>query len=108
MGRNKKKVRAIVFSDLHLAHYNKYNEGNRRLTNALDVIKRVKLAAKTLKCPILFAGDLFDKEKHITNSLFRDTLPFLGRMYKSDKTMTYAISGNHDQSSSNMIDNESF
>ena len=107
MARAKGKLRAIVYSDLHKAHYNKFNEGNRRLLNAQDVMKRVKVMARVHKCPIIFLGDLFHKEKHITNPLLADTLPFLGKMFKSNKIMTYAITGNHDQSQSNTIDNPS-
>jgi len=108
MASNKKDVWAIAFSDLHLARYKKYNEGNRRLDNAIDVIRRVEVIARTYGCIKLFLGDLYDKEKHITNALFADTLPYLGKVYKNDKHITYGISGNHDQSDANLIGKPSY
>jgi len=108
MASNKKDVWAIAFSDLHLARYKKYNEGNRRVDNAIDVIRRVEVIARTYGCIKLFLGDLYDKEKHITNALFADTLPYLGKVYKNDKHITYGISGNHDQSDANLIGKPSY
>lgn len=108
MARNKEDVWAIVFSDLHLTRYKQHNEGNRRIKNALDVIRRVELMAKMYDCIKIFTGDLFDKEKHITNPLFSDVLPYLGKVYSKTKNKTYAISGNHDQSDANLIGKPSY
>jgi len=108
MVRNKKNVWAIAFSDLHLTRYRQHNEGNRRLDNAIDVLRRIEVISRTYDCHKFFMGDLFDKEKHITNALFHDTLPFFGKIYKNDKRPTYAISGNHDQSDANLIGKPSY
>lgn len=107
MATAKNKIRAIIFSDLHLENWKQHNEGQRRLKNGLDVLKRIKLICKVHKAPALFAGDLFNKEKHLTNFLIEETFPYLYKIWGSGKFETYAITGNHDQSQQNLIDNQS-
>lgn len=107
MGSSSRKVRAIIFSDLHLENYKKFNEGNRRIKNGVDVLKRIKLLAKKYKAIQLFLGDLYHKERGISNHLLDQTLPYLSKIYSSDKHMTYAITGNHDQSEQNTLNNPS-
>lgn len=102
-----KKVRAVIYSDVHIENWKKFNEHNRRTENGKDVIKRIKMVAKTHKADILFLGDLLHREKNVSNGLLSNVLPFFQKMWKSDKTMTYAITGNHDQSEQNLIGKES-
>lgn len=101
-----KEILCIVYSDLHLEIWRKFNEGNRRLKNGIDVIRQIKYKAKKLRVPIIFAGDLFHKEKGITNDLLSETLPKLHSLFSSGE-VTYAITGNHDQSRQNIPGNES-
>lgn len=101
-----KQILALTYSDLHLENWRKFNEGGRRLKNGLDVIKTMKVQSKKLGVPIIFTGDLYHKEKGITNELMADTLPILHKYFSSGE-MTYAITGNHDQSRQNTRDNES-
>lgn len=99
---------ALVYSDLHLEKYKQHNEGNRRVSNAIDVIRQTRLKAKELGNLVsLFAGDLYHKEQALTNDILELTLPKLARFFKSNKYKTLAISGNHDQSRQNLIGNES-
>lgn len=107
MVKSKRKVLFVVYSDLHGEIWKNHNEGLRRTHNAMDVMKRVKMVSKINKCPILFAGDLFHKEKHLSNKLLDQFLPHLSKMWGSSKYKTYAITGNHDQSEQNLIGNES-
>lgn len=103
MQKSNKKVLAVIFSDLHLDRWKKFNEHNRRTKNGLDVLKRLRLVAKKYNAIQLFLGDMFHKERGISNALLEDTLPYFGKLYKSDKYKTYAITGNHDQSEQNTI-----
>jgi DNA repair exonuclease SbcCD nuclease subunit len=65
------------------------------------------LFCKKNKVISIFTGDLFHKEKGLTNEILESSLPFLSKMYSSGNFLTYAISGNHDQSQQNLIGNES-
>lgn len=107
MAKNKRKVRAVIFSDLHINKYTKYNQGDRRTKNALDVLKNIHLVTKRYKAVSLFLGDLMHKEKNITNELLSKTLPYFSKLWGSGKFKTYAITGNHDQSSFNTRENTS-
>lgn len=90
-------MKAIVFSDIHLHAWTKYNTKGERLRNQLKVLEFLfKLAFKE-KVPLLFTGDLFHSPVGISNSLFSAVIPFileLFRMYPGVEI--YAISGNHD------------
>lgn len=103
-----RKAIAITYSDLHLEKYKQFNEGNRRVKNAIDVIRQTRLKAKELGNLVsLFVGDLYHKEQALTNDILDLTLPELSKYFKSVKYRTIAISGNHDQSRQNLIGNES-
>ena len=97
---------AIIYSDIHHALWNSFNNHYRRTNNALKVEKIIKLKAKRLKVPILFAGDLVHKDKNMTNELMDLVLPKLNTLFSSGED-TYAISGNHDQAKENTLDNPS-
>lgn len=107
MSKDKKEVLAIVYSDLHLEKWNKFNEHNRRLKNGLDVPRQIQKKAKIHNCPILFAGDLMHKEKAISNFLLQECLPVFSKLWSGKGPMTYAITGNHDQSEENTLQNNS-
>lgn len=98
----KRKVIAILYSDLHLEKWAKFNEHNRRLNNGLDVMRQIQKQSKINgNCPILFAGDLMHKHKAISNFLLQECLPIFNKMWSGKGPTTYAISGNHDQSEEN-------
>jgi DNA repair exonuclease SbcCD nuclease subunit len=101
--KTKTKAIAIIYSDLHLQQYTQFNQGNRRVNDALDVMKTIKLKAKALKIPTLFVGDLFSKEKHISNKLLDIVTPTFKMVWGSKRTITYGIDGNHDQSEENTL-----
>lgn len=103
----KKKVPlAVTFSDLHLEKYQRFNEGNRRLNNAIDVLRRTTLKSKKLKVPIIFGGDLFHKEEILTNEILYHTLPAIDKYWAKHSEKIYAISGNHDQCQQSLIEKE--
>lgn len=104
----KKKVPvAVAFSDLHLEKYQRFNEGNRRLNNAIDVLRRIALKSKKLKIPTIFGGDLFHKEEVLTNEILYHTLPAIDKYWAKHTEKIYAISGNHDQCQQSLIGKES-
>ena len=103
MGKDKKAL-AIIYSDVHLDLYHKYNKGYTRTLNGISVMKEVKLKAKLLKVPTLFAGDLISKEKFISNRLLSLILPPLYKIWGSEKYPTIGITGNHDQCDENTLE----
>ena len=98
---------AVTFSDLHLEKYQRFNEGNRRLNNAIDVLRRIALKSKKLKVPTIFGGDLFHKEEILTNEILYHTLPAIDKYWAKHTEKIYAISGNHDQCQQSLINKES-
>jgi len=109
MAKNKKtrKPIGLAYSDHHLNIWNNFNQGNRRLTDGLSVMKILKLKAKVLNVPILFTGDLLHKEKQVSNKLLSILLPFFKKIWGSSNYPTFAIDGNHDQCEENTLDHES-
>lgn len=101
------RVIAVNFSDLHLETWRNHNEGDRRVKNAIKVIKDIALVCKKHDVPSLFGGDLFHKERVLTNELIESTLPALSKLWASGKFKTIGISGNHDQSKQNLINKPS-
>ena len=88
----KKQVIAIVFSDLHLNIYAKFNENNKRTLNHFRVLSIIKEECERYSCPALFCGDLFHKPETLDSGLYKilcEQLDLLGKLN------IYAISGNH-------------
>src|SRR5690606_18936965 len=100
---NKLKIRAIAFSDLHLKEYRLFNEGNIRVHQALEVLRKLDNLAHTYGVPLLFGGDLFHDDEYITNYLLSEALP----TFKNIKSTIYGIDGNHDQVHINNKGNQS-
>lgn len=65
--KNKKELLAIVFSDLHLNIWSKFNQNNERTRESFRVLSF--LANKYPKVPALFCGDLFHKAESIDTDL---------------------------------------
>lgn len=97
---------AIVFSDLHINLWNKFNEDNKRTLNNFRVLSVIKNICKANgNIPALFCGDLFHKPENIENELLEmveDKFSTLNGKFKC-----YAISGNHDMSHTNTFDKPS-
>jgi DNA repair exonuclease SbcCD nuclease subunit len=102
-----KKPLLIVYSDIHFHSYNQFNEGDRRVKDAIKAQKLIKLSAQKYHVPTLFLGDLFQNEKALTNKLLSYTLPHFKKIWGNKGEKTYAITGNHDQSEQNTLDHES-
>ena len=88
-----KQVIAIVFSDLHLNIYAKFNEDNKRTLNHFRVLSTIQGLCKKYNCPALFCGDLFHRAESMDQELY-------GICYREFNKLgnlnILAISGNHD------------
>jgi DNA repair exonuclease SbcCD nuclease subunit len=95
----KQKPIAIVFSDLHLNLWAKFNENNNRTLNQFKVLSYINELSSKYKVPILFCGDFFHKPEGIPIEI----LDMLDKHFKFNQDLV-AISGNHDIKSVNSID----
>ena len=69
----KKQVIAIVFSDLHLNLWAKFNEDNKRTLNHFRVLSIIQEKCKEYDCPALFCGDFFHKPETMDQDLMELT-----------------------------------
>lgn len=93
-------VIALLYADAHNHSYKQFNVDEARTHKNTKLQAKIYKRAKKLKVPVLFAGDLFHNPKHLTNELLNIYLPALFKWH--EKSHTYAISGNHDQSRQNI------
>lgn len=101
-----KKPLFISYSDIHHNIWAQYNEDNKRLKASFSFERKIFRRAQKYKCGILFMGDLLHLEKAISNELLSYLLPHYKGLSDYD-VKWYGISGNHDQSGINLINNES-
>lgn len=93
---NSKKVIAIVFSDLHLNLWAKFNEENKRTMDGFQVLFSIRDLCRKYKVPALFCGDLFHKPENLDQDLYFEWKQFYNKMYSSSGDVDfYLISGNH-------------
>lgn len=108
-----KKVIAIVFSDLHLGKYNKFNQEYKRTLSLFRVLFDIRKICNKYKVPAIFCGDLLHKQEVIENDFYSIlTEKFLKLDRGIDdvpgkKFVIYAISGNHDMNVANSISKRS-
>lgn len=102
-----KKPIAIIFSDLHIHKWKRYNEDNKRLKHDLSVIDYLGFLAKKYKVPILFEGDLFEDPKNLSNEVINYALSGYKKFIEGRSVKFYAISGNHDMSQNNTFQKRS-
>nr|DAU10987.1 MAG TPA: putative DNA double strand break repair [Caudoviricetes sp.] len=102
----KKRLLALVFSDLHLNNWAKFNNNGERTENGFKVLSLIAEKCSILKVPALFCGDLFHKPNTIDTTLLNRFVKWQSESYnKYPSFRCYAISGNHDLPSLNRIDN---
>ena len=93
----KKQVIAIVFSDLHLNLWAKFNEDNKRTLNHFRVCRLYKSNVKSNNCPALFCGDFFHKPETMDQDLMELTYEkFKELELRENQVEIFSISGNHD------------
>lgn len=99
-----KSVIAIVFSDLHLNIWAKFNEDNKRTLDGFRVLSSIIEVCEKLNVPALFCGDLFHKPETMDQDLYCIWQEFYKDMYKSHgRSDLYLISGNHGMKHTSVI-----
>ena len=96
------KVIGIIFSDLHINDWAKFNQNDERTKNHFKVLSIIRKACIDNKCPAIFCGDLFHKPENISLHLHRLTVNKFNRLEDFSWTCI-AISGNHDIASNSVI-----
>lgn len=99
-------MKFAVISDIHIHNYKKFDENGSRLFNCLRVIEDVFVYANTHSMKyILISGDLYDQQKSLPTVVVNATIHTFKLLFsKYPNIEVIAISGNHDQSSKNLID----
>lgn len=88
---------AIIFSDLHMNIWSKFNEGNARTLNHFKVLSCVRDICIKHHIPALFFGDFFHKADGLSIELLELMDEHLGNLdFPVDKFRVLSISGNHD------------
>jgi DNA repair exonuclease SbcCD nuclease subunit len=99
-----KKLRFIVFSDLHLHSWGKYET---RLNTAIKVLRIISDECMKYQVPALFCGDLLHESNRISSELAEILHDEFKKLDEKDWIM-YNISGNHTLNRINRIDKPSF
>lgn len=100
---------ALVFSDLHLNTWAKFNKDNSRTLNGFKVLDTIAKECTKKKVPAIFCGDLFHKPDNLDQNLFLLFSKWQERIYQEYPSFRcYAIAGNHDISEINTIEDPHF
>jgi DNA repair exonuclease SbcCD nuclease subunit len=88
---------AIIFSDLHMNIWSKFNEGNARTLNHFKVLSCVRDICIKHHIPALFFGDFFHKADGLSIELLELMDEHLSNFdFPIDQFRVLSISGNHD------------
>lgn len=88
---------AIIFSDLHMNIWSKFNEGNARTLNHFKVLSCVRDICIKHHIPALFFGDFFHKADGLSIELLELMDEHLSNLdFPIDQFRVLSISGNHD------------
>lgn len=101
------KVIGIVFSDLHISEYTKFNQDNKRTLNNFRVLSLIKKVCLKYNCPAFFCGDFMHRPEYISTSLDELIIDKFSELNREDKFNIYGISGNHDLQKKNTVENQS-
>ncbi len=94
----------IVFSDLHVHNYKKFNSDGRRMNYCIQVIENVFQKAQEEKAHILFGGDLYDQQQSLPTVVINKVIKALKNCFERYPDVNFiAISGNHDHATKNTI-----
>lgn len=110
-----KRVLAVVFSDLHLNLWAKFNKNNERTLNHFRVLSFVRKLCNKHHCISLFCGDLFHKPDGISIELLQ-LMDSEFEIYNDTELNTLsgntfevlAISGNHELKEVNTINSPKY
>lgn len=87
-----KKPIAIVFSDLHINNWSRFNEDKKRTLEQFRVLSILGKKSKKYNVPILFCGDFFHKPETMDQELAEICYNEINKL----DLRIRAISGNHD------------
>lgn len=98
---------AAVFSDWHIHNYKRYNDNSSRLKNCISVLfDLAEFCRANGITTILFSGDLYDTQKALLTEVVNETIKAFQTFEKDYPEITiYGISGNHDHSTKNTLEN---
>lgn len=99
-----KKI-AIVFSDLHLNLWAKFNDNNHRTLNGFKVLSTLSKICSKENIPALFCGDFFHKPESLDQELFKYLVEWFNKENSKHLFKLIAIEGNHDLNRVNSFDN---
>lgn len=95
---------AIVFSDLHLNLWSKFNEDLQRTKVGFKVLHHIAEICCKKQVPALFCGDLFHKPEALDQDVALIMKEHLDEFYyKYPHFKVYAIEGNHDLKHKNVL-----
>lgn len=97
---------AVIISDLHLHNYKQFDEKGSRLKNCIAVMENYvfPFCAKNNIKVVLMPGDWYDNQKSLPTSVINASVASLIKLAGTyPDIVIYAISGNHDQASKNLI-----
>lgn len=101
------KVIGIVFSDLHISEYTKFNQDNKRTLNDFRVLSLIKEVCLKYNCPAFFCGDFMHRPEYISTSLDELIIEKFSELNREEKFNIYGISGNHDNQKKNSVESQS-
>lgn len=96
MAKSKKKPIAIIFSDLHLNDWPKFNINNERTLNGFRVLFYIRDICIKYSIPCICCGDLLHKSEHISQEFFDILQQKFHELEQDDRFRCLSISGNHD------------
>lgn len=100
--------KAIVFTDWHIHDYKNFSKNVNRLDNCLRVLEDLGSFCDRYDINIIFfAGDLFDTHKALFTNVVNETAKAFTKFFSERPDFKfYAITGNHDQSTKNLLGKE--
>ena len=98
------KVIAILFSDLHLNLWSRFNEKHSRTKNAFKFLNLIQEACTKYQAYPIFGGDFFHKPEYIDTELLNYLAIYVKKRFKRPSQTIYGISGNHDMSKTNNLE----
>lgn len=98
-------MKFLVFSDLHIHNYKRFDDNGSRLDATFECLGLMfDYAAKKGSRHILFAGDLYDQQRALPHAVVNGTIRAFTYLFDLYPEMQfYAISGNHDMATKNLI-----
>lgn len=103
-----KRVEFIVFSDLHINMWSKFNKDNSRTLNNFRVLHDIVGVCNEYDVPAIFCGDLFHKSTGIPIELLEILDDEIDWLYNHMRKDILAISGNHDINRVNTIESPKY